>query len=181
MTFNTQPILEDSLVHLRPLLPEDIEPLWAVASDPLMWDQHPAKRHQRDVYEKLFADSIASKGAMVIIDKATGKIIGSSRYLWPEGVTTVIEIGYSYLARAYWGGIYNSAVKTLILNHAFNTFDTVIFYIAKQNMRSRKAVEKIGGEQIFITEYPQLVRKSEADVTYRIKREVWQERMHARS
>jgi RimJ/RimL family protein N-acetyltransferase len=119
-----------------------------------MWDQHPAKRHQRDVYEKLFADSIASKGAMVIIDKATGKIIGSSRYLWPEGVTTVIEIGYSYLARAYWGGIYNSAVKTLMLNHAFNTFDTVIFYIAKQNMRSRKAVEKIGGEQIFITEYP---------------------------
>jgi RimJ/RimL family protein N-acetyltransferase len=117
MTFNTQPILEDSLVHLRPLLPEDIEPLWAVASDPLMWDQHPAKRHQRDVYEKLFADSIASKGAMVIIDKATGKIIGSSRYLWPEGVTTVIEIGYSYLARAYWGGIYNSAVKTLMLNH----------------------------------------------------------------
>jgi hypothetical protein len=69
------------------------------------------------VYEKLFADSIASKGAMVIIDKATGKIIGSSRYLWPEGVTTVIEIGYSYLARAYWGGIYNSAVKTLMLNH----------------------------------------------------------------
>jgi RimJ/RimL family protein N-acetyltransferase len=96
-------------------------------------------------------------------------------------VTTAIEIGYSYLARAYWGGIYNSAVKTLMLNHAFNTFDTVIFYIAKQNMRSRKAVEKIGGEQIFITDYPQLVKKSEADVTYRITREAWQERMQARS
>jgi RimJ/RimL family protein N-acetyltransferase len=173
--FNAQPVLEDDLVRIRPLEAADLEPLYAVASDPLIWEQHPAKRYQREIYEGFFTDSIASGGALAIIDNATGEIIGSSRYIWLDGVTRAIEIGYSFLARSHWGGKYNGAVKALMLDHAFDTFDCVIFYIATQNVRSRRAVEKIGGEQIFIEDYPDVVKKSDADVTYQILRDHWRQ------
>jgi RimJ/RimL family protein N-acetyltransferase len=146
MRFELQPTLQGKHLHLRPLVPEDFDELFAVASDPLIWELHPeSTRYQRPVFEKFFAAAIASRGALAVIDASTGAMIGSSRYcdfdVWGN-----IEIGYTFLARKYWGGSYNRELKSLMLEHAFRFVDEVIFYVGESNLRSRRAVEKIGGK-----------------------------------
>ncbi len=81
MTFNLQPTLENELVMLRPLNEQDFEPLYQVAKDPLIWEQHPNNdRFKRDVYSAFFKDSMESKGALIVIDKASSEVIGSTRF-----------------------------------------------------------------------------------------------------
>lgn len=144
--FDKQPCLEGARVRLRPLDRADFDALYAVASDPQLWAQHPASdRYQEPVFRRLFDESVASGGALVVIDKATRRIIGSSRYNVPEPGAGRAEIGWSYLARAYWGGAYNAEVKALMLRHAFRFVDTVYFRVGESNARSRRAMEKIGG------------------------------------
>nr|WP_246744715.1 GNAT family N-acetyltransferase [Methylocystis sp. Sn-Cys] len=131
---------------MRPLDRADFGALYAVASDQQLWAQHPASdRYQEPVFRKLFDESIASGGALVVIDKATGRIIGSSRYNVPEPGARRAEIGWSFLARAFWGGAYNAEVKALMLRHAFRFVDAVYFRVGESNARSRRAMEKIGG------------------------------------
>ena len=79
------------------------------------------------------------------IDRRDGAIIGSSRYHGFDPVKREVEIGWTFLARRYWGGRYNREMKRLMLEHAFRFVDRVIFVIGPQNFRSRRAVEKIGG------------------------------------
>ena len=144
--FELQPRLDSALLTLRPLVEGDFEALYAAASDPLVWEQHPEPtRYQRDVFAtKFFAGAVASKSALVAIDVATGVIIGSSRYYeWDPG-TCEVAIGYTFLARSHWGGTYNGELKRLMLNHAFRWAKVVWFHIGLENWRSRKATEKLG-------------------------------------
>jgi RimJ/RimL family protein N-acetyltransferase len=144
-TFDLQPTLTGSLLLLRPLRPEDAEALYAVASDPLMWEQHPdSDRYQRTVFDRLFAESLASGGALAVIERASGTIVGSSRFNAYEPAASRIEIGWSYLARAYWGGTYNAELKRLMLGHAFAFVKEVVFAIGSRNLRSQRAIEKLG-------------------------------------
>lgn len=167
MKFNLQPTLEDDLVLLRPLEKEDIEPLYEIAKDPLIWEQHPSfDRYQRKVYELFFEESLNSKGAFVVIDKATNKIIGSSRFKAIEGTDNAIEIGWSFLARTYWGGKYNRAVKTLLMDYVFNFMEYVVYYVEKKNIRSQRAVMKLGGVRVSGSEYEYLMSKLKEDYTY---------------
>ena len=141
-----QPVLESDLVEIRPSTPEDWDALFAVASDPLIWEVHPAHdRWQEPVFRAYFDAGIASGGALTIIDKATGAVIGSSRYdNWvPE--TDEIEIGWTYIARAWWGGTYNREIKRLMLDHIHRYVETVVFVVGEGNVRSRGAMTKIGG------------------------------------
>ena len=144
--FELQPTLAGKLIELRPLRPGDWGPLFAVASDPLIWEQHPARdRYQEDVFREFFHKGLESGGAFVAIDRATGRIIGSSRYHDYRPDESEIEVGYTFLARSHWGGAYNGEMKQLMLRHAFRFVDRVVFLIGPENWRSRKAVEKIGG------------------------------------
>jgi RimJ/RimL family protein N-acetyltransferase len=143
--FDRQPTLTGELVELRPLRAEDYDALYAVAADPLMWAQHPAKdRHREPVFRQLFQESLASGGALVIIGRAAGRIIGSSRYHGWDPDRGEIEIGWTFLARAHWGGAHNAEVKRLMLEHAFRFVDRVIFLVGPENLRSQRALEKIG-------------------------------------
>jgi RimJ/RimL family protein N-acetyltransferase len=145
VSFNRQPILRGELLELRPLRADDFEALFRVAADPLIWEQHPDRdRYQETTFRVFFADALASGGALVALDRADGQIIGSSRYHGYDSEHSVIEIGWSFLARAYWGGRYNGEMKRLMLEHAFKTVQRVIFIIGPDNRRSRRAVEKIG-------------------------------------
>src|SRR4051812_45690432 len=145
MPFELQPTLRGGLLHLRPLAAEDFEALYAVASDPLIWEQHPSfDRYKLDVFEKFFSDAMESGGAFVVIDNKTGLIIGSSRYAGYDAEKGEIEIGWSFLARSYWGGVYNREMKRLMLDHAFRFVKTVIFLVGPKNMRSQRALQKIG-------------------------------------
>src|SRR5215471_703311 len=131
-TFDLQPTLENDLLLLRPLTSEDFEDLHQVASDPLVWEQHPASdRCQRDVFELLFEDAMASGGAFAVIDKETGKIIGSTRFHRIEESENAIEIGWTFLARKYWGGHYNRSMKQLMIDWALQFVDNILFYIGE--------------------------------------------------
>lgn len=143
--FDVQPTLVGETIFLRPLKADDFESLYAAASDPLVWEQHPEPlRYQRKVFEGFFAGAIASGGALVVTDKISGKIIGSSRYYDWNPSNRSVAIGYTFLARSHWGGETNREMKQLMLNHAFHWAKVVWFHIGKNNWRSRKAIEKIG-------------------------------------
>lgn len=146
--FDPQPRLEGPRLALRPLRAADRAGLRAAASDPLIWAQHPdPERHSEAGFERFFAESLASGGALAVIERAGGRIIGSSRYHAYDAERRELEIGWTFLARAYWGGSYNRELKRLMLAHAFRSVDRVLFYIGPDNRRSQRAVEKIGARR----------------------------------
>ena len=145
MSFDLQPHLKGELIELRPLKPEDWDDLFAVASDPLIWKQHPeSDRYKEEVFRIFFKDALESGGAFVVIDKKTEQIIGSTRFYGYDTKKSEIEIGWTFLARKYWGGRYNRQMKDLLLAHAFQFVENVVFYVGETNVRSQRAMEKIG-------------------------------------
>jgi RimJ/RimL family protein N-acetyltransferase len=146
MAFDLQPRMENPWIRLEPLVRGDFDALYTVASDPLIWEQHPNKeRYRREVFATYFDGAIESRGAFRIIDAATAALIGSSRYYDLNEAERSVAIGYTFIARSHWGGPYNRALKTLMLEHAFRFVDRVIFHVGAGNLRSRKAMEKLGG------------------------------------
>lgn len=144
--FDRQPVLRGELLELRPLRADDYERLRAVAADPLLWEQHPDReRHREERFRSFFEESLASGGALVAFDRASGRTIGSSRFHGYDPERGEIEIGWSFLARSHWGGRYNGEMKRLMLEHAFRFVPRVILYVSPTNLRSQRAVEKIGG------------------------------------
>ena len=149
MTLDRQPRLAGELLELRPLRPDDLDALYAIASDPLVWEQHPSKdRTQRRVFEQWFDDAMASGGALVAIDRTDGSMIGTSRFDHYDAARREVEIGWTFLARSRWGGQYNRAMKHLMLEHAFAAVDAVVFTIHSDNVRSQRAVEKLGATRV---------------------------------
>jgi N-acetyltransferase len=145
MSFDLQPHLKGKLLELRPLALGDWDELFAVASDPLIWEQHPERdRYKEDVFRVFFNDALKSGGAFVIIDRQTQHIIGSTRFYGYDPEKSEIEIGWTFLARKYWGGRYNAEMKRLLLNHAFKFVESVVFFVGEDNVRSQKAMEKVG-------------------------------------
>jgi RimJ/RimL family protein N-acetyltransferase len=148
-SFDLQPTLQGKLLQLRPLRPDDYRDLYAVASDPLIWEQHPAKdRCEEEAFKEFFRKALDSGGALVAIDNKDGRVIGSSRFYEYDEAKSEIEIGWTFLARSHWGGVYNREMKELMLQHAFGFVDRVIFLVDPQNLRSQRAVEKIGGVRL---------------------------------
>ena len=149
MPFDLQPHLKGELIALRPLIPEDWDDLFAVASDPLIWKQHPeSDRYTEGVFKVFFREALESGGAFVVIDNTTQQIIGSTRFYGYDPEKSEIEIGWTFLARRYWGGRYNAEMKRLLLNHAFKFVESVVFFVGEKNFRSQKAMEKIGATRI---------------------------------
>lgn len=149
MTFDLQPVLKGELLELRPLRQEDFDVLYAVAADPLIWEQHPSPdRYKEEVFKKFFSEALESGGALIAIDSKDGQVIGSSRFCGYDKEKSEIEIGWTFLARSHWGGVYNKEMKQLMLRHAFKFVKSVIFLVGQQNWRSQKAMEKIGGVRV---------------------------------
>jgi N-acetyltransferase len=146
MPFDLQPTLKGTLLQLRPLREEDWADLFAVAADPLIWEQHPEPdRYTEKVFRGFFREAMDSGGALIVIDAQDGRVIGSSRFHAYDPEKSEIEIGWTFLARRYWGGAYNREMKQLMLQHAFQFVRRVNFLVGAQNFRSQKAMEKIGG------------------------------------
>jgi len=145
MHFDLQPTLEDDLIKIVPLKETDFEAVFAVASDPLLWEQHPNKdRYQREVFQNFFKGAIESHGAFIVYEKETGEIVGSSRYYDLNEANRSVAIGYTFVGRKFWGKGHNRSLKTLMLNYAFRFVDKVILHIGATNFRSQKAAEKLG-------------------------------------
>ena len=174
MTFDLQPKIQNTLIRLEPLRPEDFETLYAVASDPLIWEQHPNRlRYQRDVFQVYFNGGLESRGAFRVIDNTNGETIGSSRYYELDESKRVVAIGYTFIARRAWGGGYNRALKALMLEHAFGYVDRVIFHVGRDNWRSRRAMEKLGGILIGEQAVAYHGEPSTPNVVYKIDKADW--------
>lgn len=145
--FDLQPTLLGETLLLRPLRVEDFDALYGVAADPAIWEQHPEPtRFQRLVFEGFFTAALASRGALLATERATGAVIGSSRYYDWNPAERSVAIGYTFLARSHWGGAANREMKRLMLVHAFRWAATAWFHVGKDNHRSRRAMEKLGAE-----------------------------------
>lgn len=141
-----QPILTGERVIVRPVVATDWEGMFAAAADPKIWEVHPEfDRYKEAVFRKYFEAALASGSAFSFVDKESGDIIGSSRFYGHDPVASEIEIGWTFLSRDYWGGSWNAEIKQLMLDHAFTFVDVVVFWVGETNLRSRRAMEKIGG------------------------------------
>ncbi len=141
--------LSNDLVHLRPMLHDDCEELYSIASDPLIWAQHPENdRYLYDVFRPFFLSAFEHHYPFVILDAVSGAIIGSTRYYDYQPAHSSIAVGYTFLSRSYWGTSYNHACKCLLLDYAFLQLDKVFFHIGAINIRSQKAVQKLGATMV---------------------------------
>ena len=141
-----QPTLAGPTIIIRPIATDDWTELFVAGSDPKIWEVHPVRdRYTEPEFRKFFDGAVTSKMGFVFVDRASGRLVGSSRYYGYERVASEIEIGWTFLVRSHWGGAANREVKRLMLDHAFSFVDTVIFWVGRENWRSQGAMTKIGG------------------------------------
>lgn len=171
MTPDLQPTLRGATITLRPIAAADWNALFTVASDPLIWAVHPAHDRWREpVFRRFFDEALASGGGLVATDAASGAVVGFSRYDRERVEPGEVEIGWSFLARDRWGGAANAEMKRLMIGHALRYFDRVVFLVGETNIRSRRAMEKIGGRLTERTQDTVLAGRSVRHVLYAIDR-----------
>ena len=164
-----QPVLNGARITIRPVTESDRASMFEAASDPKIWELHPAPdRYQEAVFNAYFDGAIESGSAFAFVDNATNKVIGSSRFHGYDAALSEVEIGWTFLSRDYWGGSYNAEIKKLMLDHAFQFVDTVVFWVGETNWRSRRAMEKIGG---VLREGTQTRYGAGSHVVYEIRKE----------
>jgi len=174
MNFDIQPVLENDKVILYPLQEDDFETLYAVASDPKIWEQHPNKdRWKKDVFYTFFEGAIQSKGAFKIIDKSTGNIAGCTRMYDYNEQDNSILIGYTFFGTEYWGKGINPSVKALLLDYLFQFVSRVYFHIGANNMRSQIAIGRIGAKKVGEQEVAYFGEPSKLNYVYSIEKEDW--------
>lgn len=157
------------MVSLSPLRESDFEMLYAVASDPLIWAQHPnPDRYKEDVFRNYFKGAMESGGAFIINDSKSGEVMGCSRFYDHSEEKRSIMIGYTFFSRKVWGQGHNAATKKLMLDHAFRFVDQVLFHVGEHNLRSRRAMEKLGAELIGMEEVAYFGESVKLNAVYRI-------------
>ncbi|POY35351.1 N-acetyltransferase [Solitalea longa] len=172
MTFNTQPTLENEQVILFPLLETDFDELYAAASDPKIWEQHPNKdRWKKDVFRTFFEGALQSKGAFKIVDKTINRAVGSTRFYDYNQEDNSVLIGYTFYATQYWGKGINKAVKKLMLDYAFQFVDRVYFHIGANNIRSQIAITRIGAQKVGEQEVAYFGEPSKLNFIYVIEKD----------
>lgn len=179
MTFNFQPQLEGGRLLIRPLVAEDYAALCRIASDGDLWAQHPVPElAQEAVFAANLDDALGDEGGLTITERAGEQIIGYSRFSQRFCGTDAVEIGWTMLARRYWGGSYNGELKRLMLDHAFASLSSVMFRVGEENFRSRRALEKLGaklsGWEQDVESYGRVSKR----VGYVITRDDWRQMGH---
>lgn len=174
MNFSIQPTLENENFKLIPLQETDFERLYRVASDPKVWEQHPNKdRYKREVFENFFKGAMESKGAFLILDKISNEVLGSTRFYDFNEKEKTILIGYTFYGTNSWGKNVNPQVKKLMLDYIFQFVETVIFHVGKENIRSQKAMERLGAEKVREEEIAYFGELPKTNVVFEIKKENW--------
>ncbi|MBC7386071.1 MAG: GNAT family N-acetyltransferase [Cryobacterium sp.] len=171
MKFDAQPILEGTHLRLRPLTPDDFDALYAFASDRKLWEQHPnSDRWKKEIFELFFQKALKSESALVaeLIDQQS--LVACSRFYDIDQGSSKVAIGFTFIDRKYWGGDVNREMKKLMLAHAFKSFENVVFHVGETNLRSRRALEKIGARMVGIVSAPEVMAAQENRVLYHLAR-----------
>jgi N-acetyltransferase len=171
---NLQPILQSDLITLLPLKESHIEELYAAASDIETWNQHPNPlRYQREHFDVYCNGALQSNSAFVIVDNATNTIIGSSRYYGYDDADNSILIGYTFFTYTYFGKGYNANCKKLMLDYIFQYVEKVIFHVGEKNIRSQKAMLKLGGKLVGTASVNYFGEPPNQNVIFEIKKQDW--------
>ena len=174
MNFDLQPTLTNELIKISPLKEEDFDAIYAVASDPLLWEQHPNKnRYQIEVFRNFFKGAIESNGAVIVQEIATDKVIGNSRFYDFNEENNSITIGYTFISRDYWGKNYNRSLKKLMFDYAFQFVDKIILHIGATNFRSQKSIEKIGAKKTGELDVAYYGEPVKTNFIYEVQKDVW--------
>ncbi|MBL7813742.1 MAG: GNAT family N-acetyltransferase [Saprospiraceae bacterium] len=143
--------LEGHLIRLEILEPRHLYVMEAIASNPLIWQNLPIEGWRNDVFWRWAYDSLEcqKKGqafVFVVIDQHSGKIVGTTRYQDMDCQHNKTDIGWTWYDPSVWGKGYNFEAKKLMLTHAFEVWKVgrVGFKVDERNMRSQRALEKIG-------------------------------------
>ncbi len=172
MNFNMQPThLKNEIVKLVPLQESDFERLFVVASNPLVWEQHPnPNRYKKEIFRNYFDGAMLSKDAFIILDAQTNQVIGSSHFYDIDKANKSIKIGYTFIGIEFWGKSFNKSMKQLMINYAFERFNKVIFDIGATNFRSQKAIQKIGATKIGEQEVTYFGEVSKLNFVYQLSK-----------
>jgi len=147
--------LRGQYVYLETLQPKHMDFLKSLARDARLWEYTKTLLldetfdYQFEKYMQAAFDDRATGGqhSFVIRQTSDDAIIGMTRYYKIEPVHKRLSIGFTWYIPDVWGKVYNKECKLLLLQYAFEElhFQRVEFEVAHQNVRSQKAVEKIGG------------------------------------
>lgn len=174
MIFSLQPELENEQVLLAPLLESEFEELYAVASDPKIWEQHPTKdRWKKEVFQTYFDGAVESKGALKIINKKSGEVAGCTRFYGYDEQDKSVMIGYTFYAVRFWGKGLNGSVKRLMLDYAFRYVAKVYFQIGATNYRSQIAITRLGAVKVGEESVAYHGEQANPNFVYEISRENW--------
>lgn len=169
MVFGT---LQDSDITLRPLTAADYDALFAVGADAAIWAQHPDReRYTPEGFRFFFQKLLETDMPYLVIDRATESVIGATSYYQYDAAARQVAIGYTFLATRYWGGATNRQVKSMLLNHAFQYVDTVIFHVREHNYRSQAALVKLGAQKV--NTYPAPADPQTMQLEYAIRKSHW--------
>ena len=159
-------------VALRPTRSDDWAAHWGFAQDRLMWEVHPAwDRYKEPVFREYFDRNLASCGSLTAIDRASGAVIGASRFWEVDPTTGTAEIGATYVARTHWRSGVNREMKRLMIGHALAVLPGVHFRIGVDNTRSRRAIEGIGARLTNRTDVSMMAGVPTEHVIYEIRRD----------
>ena len=147
------PTLENEYVNLSPLNLDNYEKLISVASQEELVQYSPSHIYTPDTLRNYVSIALEQKEGntsipFIIFDKIKQQYAGSSRYMNIDWTNKVLEIGSTWIGREFHGSGLNGQIKYLMINHAFDEmdFEKIEFRIDERNIRSRKAVEKLGAK-----------------------------------
>ena len=149
-----QPVLEGSHVLLRPMVRSDAPAILDAASDGRLWELFYTSVPDADGIETYLGTALAEKGfgramPFVVIEKASGKIIGATRYLRMNEDALRLEIGATFYAKRTQRTAINSETKLLLLQHAFEALNCQCVQIRTDafNFQSQRAIERLGAKK----------------------------------
>ena len=144
-------MLQGHHVDLQPLDLDDLPALYEVAADKALWKHIPTDCSRPDRFMESYTKSIQDRDAgiqypFLILGRDARQIIGSTRLFDLHPQDRKLEIGWTWIAQAYWGTDVNLECKSLLLTFCFETLGArrVQLKTDELNIRSRKAIEKIG-------------------------------------
>ena len=145
--------LSGKVVELHTMTPDHFPALIAMANEKKIWQHYTYDGSDPDKFNSILAGALTelkqgSQFPFVVFHKAENRLIGGTRFMDIQYAHRKLEIGSTWLHPDYWGTAVNLECKLLLLTFCFETLQTLRVQLKtdENNIRSRKAIEKIGAQ-----------------------------------
>ncbi|ATM78937.1 TPA: GNAT family N-acetyltransferase [Serratia fonticola] len=158
------PTLVGTQIELRPLQPQHREAMLSAAADGELWNLKVTAVPSASMIDSYIATAVAGRdvGSMlpfVIVQQASGRIIGSTRFWKIDRANRKMEIGHTWLSQSMQRTGVNTEAKYLLLGYAFEVLQAVRvqFTTDELNDKSRAAILRIGAKQEGIVRHERIM------------------------